>query len=65
LLGIYTDPDRPDPDRHAIDANPYPENDADVARSRAGSTTLPDRKKISRMRSVLAIHNTAAIFHFL
>jgi hypothetical protein len=25
LLGIDTDPDRPDPDQHALDADPYPD----------------------------------------
>ncbi len=40
LLGIDTDPDRSDPDWHALDADPDqdPANDADPIRS--GSTTM-------------------------
>jgi hypothetical protein len=40
LKFVDTDPDRPDPDLHALDADPVPDpaNDADPTRS--GSTAL-------------------------
>ncbi len=36
VIGIDTDPDQPNPDRHALDADPHPDED----QTGSGSTTL-------------------------